>query len=122
METKKASRNFMFLWLTINTAGLGQWCLNAIIHDSLHKTDIDINAGNKTTRTFPTPIMIPFEIDTWKKYLVIFSLQSAGLAGSSIGFAVYDYLSITILMFISTHLSYLNSSLISEDDIELITR
>lgn len=123
LQVKKLSRKFMIIWAIINAAGLTQWCLAAIIYDYLHNAHIDMNNENITyTRKFPAVGRLPFKVNTWTKYSSVFFLEVIASSGCSIGFATFDILCASLLMYISAQLSYLNETLISKKDIELISK
>lgn len=122
LEAKKSSHQFKILWSSIIAFGVIQWCINAYIYDYLHRSDIDMNIENTSKRYFPLRMILPYNTDTSYKFASIYWLHAMSLAGTSIGFAAYDFLCTTIMIFMCAQLSYLSETLVDEEDLKLILR
>ncbi|XP_044014852.1 odorant receptor 67c-like [Aphidius gifuensis] len=122
LKAKKSSELFMILWYIFVVVGVSQWSTNPIIKDYyknlyIHKNN-DYNIS--LSRSYPVEIYLPIEVNSFKRYVMLYICNACAIVGAGIGMNSCDILCVFIMIFISAHLKYLNDCLIDIKDLKLI--
>lgn len=110
------------IWLIICIGGLLQWCSNPLIYNFFNKIYGDKEVNSSIAFQLPYPGIFPWEINNNWKYIGSFLFQVISGFGTTIGHAIFEIHSITLLACGCMQLEYLHECLTNEKNNGLILK